>query len=48
VLATVIYDEYMQLLNWPGGSALAFALTVTALVVVWISGRLAKRWGGLA
>jgi len=48
VMATLIYDEYMQLLDWPSGSALAFALTVVVLAFIWASSRLAKRWGGMA
>jgi len=48
VMATLIYDEYMQLLDWPTGSALAFALTAIALAIVWGSGRVIRRWAGAA
>lgn len=48
VMATVIYDEYMQLLDWPSGSALSFALTAMAVGVIWMSSRLTKRWAGMA
>jgi putative spermidine/putrescine transport system permease protein len=48
VMATLIYDEYMQLLDWPSGSALSFALTCMALGIIWISTRLTRRWAGLA
>jgi putative spermidine/putrescine transport system permease protein len=48
VMATLIYDEYMQLLDWPSGSALSFALTVMAIVVIGLSSRLTKRWAGMA
>jgi putative spermidine/putrescine transport system permease protein len=48
VMATLIYDEYMQLLDWPSGSALAFALTFIALTVIWLSSRVTKRWAGMA
>jgi putative spermidine/putrescine transport system permease protein len=48
VMATLIYDEYMQLLDWPSGSALAFALTFIALAVIWLSSRVTRRWAGMA
>lgn len=48
VMATLIYDEYMQLLDWPSGSALSFALTFMAVVIIWLSSRLTKRWAGMA
>jgi putative spermidine/putrescine transport system permease protein len=48
VMATLIYDEFMQLLDWPSGSALSFALTFMAIGVIWLSSRLTKRWAGMA
>jgi putative spermidine/putrescine transport system permease protein len=48
VMATLIYDEYMQLLDWPSGSALSFTLTAMAVGVIWLSSRLTKRWAGMA
>lgn len=48
VMATLIYDEYMQLLDWPRGSALSFALTVMAVGIIWLSSRLTRRWAGMA
>jgi putative spermidine/putrescine transport system permease protein len=48
VMATLIYDEFMQLLDWPSGSALSFALTFTAIGVIWLSSRLTKIWAGMA
>ena len=48
VMATLIYDEYMQLLDWPSGSSLAFALTFMAIGVIWLSSRLTKSWAGMA
>ena len=48
VMATMIHDEYMQLLDWASGSALSFALAAMALGVIWASSRLTKRWAGLA
>lgn len=44
VMSTLIYDEFLQLLNWPGGSAMAFVLTVLALGIIWLSGLAARRW----
>ena len=48
VMATLIYDEYMQLLDWPSGSALSFSLTVVTILIIWLSSRMTKRWAGLA
>ncbi|MDJ1159594.1 ABC transporter permease [Chelatococcus sp. SYSU_G07232] len=48
VMATLIYDEYMQLLDRPSGSALAFALTLVAIAVIWLSSLITKRWAGMA
>jgi len=48
VMATLIYDEFMQLLDWPAGSALSFALTLMAVAVIWLSSRLTRRWAGMA
>jgi putative spermidine/putrescine transport system permease protein len=47
VMATLIYDEYMQLLDWPSGSALSFTLTAMAIGVIFIASRLTKRWAGM-
>lgn len=48
LMATLIYDEYMQLLDWPSGSALSFALTFMAVAIIWLSSRLTRRWAGMA
>lgn len=48
VMATMIHDEYMQLLDWASGSALSFTLAAMALGVIRASSRLTKRWAGLA
>ncbi|MFI5011604.1 MAG: ABC transporter permease [Hyphomicrobiales bacterium] len=48
VMATLIYDDYMQTLDWPSGSALAFALTAIAVSFIWLSSRITKRWAGAA
>lgn len=47
VMATLIYDEYMQLLDWPSGSALSFTLAISTIFIIWISSRMTKRWAGL-
>lgn len=46
VMATLIYDQFLQLLNWPAGSAMAFLLTVMAAAMIALSGRIARRVGG--
>jgi putative spermidine/putrescine transport system permease protein len=38
----------MELLDWPSGSALSFALTAMAIGVIWLSSRLTKSWAGTA
>ncbi|HEV7415253.1 MAG TPA: ABC transporter permease [Tianweitania sediminis] len=48
VMATLIYDEYMQLLDWPSGSALSFSLALVTILIIWMSSRMTKRWAGLA
>ena len=48
VMATLIYDEYMQLLDWASGSALAFTLTFMAVAIIFLSSRLTRRWAGAA
>jgi putative spermidine/putrescine transport system permease protein len=48
VMATLIYDEFMELLDWPSGSALSFALTVITVGVILMSSWLARRWSAAA
>ncbi len=45
VMSTLIYDEFLQRLNWPAGSAQALLLTVMVLVLVFLSGLFARRTG---
>ena len=45
VMSTLIFDEFLKLLNWPRGAAMAFVLTVIVLALVWAASRLAKRLG---
>jgi len=44
VMSTLIFDEFMQLLNWPLGAAMAFVLTGLALFVIWAAGLISRRW----
>jgi putative spermidine/putrescine transport system permease protein len=46
VMATMIYDDFLQTLDWPAGAAMSFALTAMTLVVIGLSSRVLKRWGG--
>jgi putative spermidine/putrescine transport system permease protein len=43
VMATVIYDEFLSDLDWPSGAALAFVLTLCAVLIVAIAGVVARR-----
>lgn len=43
VMSTLIFDEFLKVLNWPRGAAMAFILSVIVLVLVWVSGLLARR-----
>ena len=43
VMSTLIFDEFLKILNWPRGAAMAFILTAIVLVLVWGSGRLTRR-----
>ena len=40
VMSTLIFDEFLKILNWPRGAAMAFILTAIVLVLVWASSRL--------
>jgi len=48
VMSTLIYDEFLQRLNWPAGSAQALALTAIVLVLILVSSRLARGRGAPA
>ncbi len=43
VMSTLIFDEFLKVLNWPRGAAMAFVLTAIVLLLVWASARLAQR-----
>ncbi len=44
VMSTMIYDQFVQLLNWPAGSAMAITLTAIVLVMIGLSSVLAGRY----
>jgi len=44
VMSTLIFDEFLKILNWPRGAAMAFILTTIVLLLIWVSGRLSRRW----
>jgi putative spermidine/putrescine transport system permease protein len=44
VMATTIFDEFLSTLDWPTGAALAFTLTVFALVVIAGAALVMRRW----
>jgi putative spermidine/putrescine transport system permease protein len=48
VMSTLIYDEFLQRLNWPAGSAQSLLLTIMVLVLVYLSGRLVRQRGSRA
>lgn len=43
VMSTLIFDEFLKVLNWPRGAAMAFVLTAIVLALVWLSNRLTRR-----
>ena len=45
VMSTLIYDEFLERLNWPAGSAQALLLTVMVLALILLSGILTRRVG---
>jgi putative spermidine/putrescine transport system permease protein len=46
VMATMIYDDFLQTLDWPAGAAMAFTLVALTLLVIGASSRVLRRWGG--
>ena len=44
VMSTLIFDDFLKLLNWPRGAAISFVLTAIVLILVWGAGRLARRF----
>ncbi len=48
VMSTLIFEQFLQLLNWPLGSALAFLLTLVSVILIAGSSALARRAGAEA
>jgi len=48
VMATLIYDDFLQTLNWPAGAAMSFVLMLFTLIMIGLSSRWLRRWGGNA
>ena len=48
VMSTLIFEQFLQLLNWPLGSALAFLLTLVSVILIAGSSALARRAGAAA
>lgn len=46
VMATLIYDDFLQTLDWPAGAAMSFALTALTLAIIALSNHWLGRWGG--
>jgi putative spermidine/putrescine transport system permease protein len=46
VMATLIYDDFLQTLDWPAGAAMSFALTALTLAIIAVSNHWLGRWGG--
>lgn len=44
VMSTLVYEQFLQLLNWPAGSAMAIVLTLIVLALIVAGTRLARRW----
>lgn len=44
VVSTMVYEQFLQLLNWPAGSALALLMTAIVLLLLWLGARIARRW----
>jgi putative spermidine/putrescine transport system permease protein len=44
VVSTLVYEQFLQLLNWPAGSALALLMTAIVLLLLWLGARVARRW----
>ena len=44
VMSTLIYEQFLQLLNWPAGSAMSVVMTLIVLALILLGARLARRW----
>jgi putative spermidine/putrescine transport system permease protein len=44
VISTLVYEQFLQLLNWPAGSAIALVMTAVVLLLLLAGLLLARRW----
>jgi putative spermidine/putrescine transport system permease protein len=44
VISTLVYEQFLQLLNWPAGSAVALVMTAIVLALLFGGVLLARRW----
>ena len=44
VISTLVYEQFLQLLNWPAGSAMAVVMTAIVLLLILGGTLLARRW----
>lgn len=44
VISTLVYEQFLQLLNWPAGSAIALVMTAVVLLLLLAGVLLARRW----
>jgi putative spermidine/putrescine transport system permease protein len=45
VMSTLIFEQFLVLLDWPAGSAMAFLLTLIVVALVALAGLIGRRWG---
>jgi putative spermidine/putrescine transport system permease protein len=44
VISTLVYEQFLQLLDWPAGSAMALVMTAIVLLLILAGTLLARRW----
>jgi putative spermidine/putrescine transport system permease protein len=44
VASTLIYEQFLALLNWPAGAATSILMTLIVLALIALSARVARRW----
>lgn len=45
VVSTLIYDQFLQFLDWPAGAAMSWLLTLMVVALIVASSLVTKRWG---
>lgn len=45
LMSTLIYDEFLVVVNWPAGSAMAILLTIVVIATIGFYSRIARRFG---